>query len=706
MSSLATRRQGIAADEAVLYVATAVALASAMLAAGWASGSARVGFVGAGLVSLGVWVSWHTRLWRRRRRLLLGLLIGLLSAGSLQALISWETTTEVGRLYVAQADIGLHLALRMSVALVGFSFLLFIREMLPFSLVPGLALFGLAGGRGTEAVAFGGFLIFLPSALISVGQAMMLSGVPANWRSAESPRATARWRYRHWLMISLLIATILLVGAAIHFPARAYGTQYYWHLAMMDFGGRGLGNIMRDRRPTELGRSYSVGRGPIAPVERPVFSFEGTPSGFWRGEVYDQYLGTAWRSSDDSPLPLPVRDGTLAVQEFFPAPSEESLLAHTVRAETDLQMVLYSPGQIQQAILPGAVSRSLPQGVYVDKFGCIFAPGSALSAGARYQIVSYPLGADPMSSRQAGAQAPSALDELDESYLRIPLSARRAADLARRVAANASTPTDKLAALVTYLQQNYAYTLNPPAVPFGEDAAEYFLFQSRRGYCDLFATALAIMGRGVGIPTRFVTGYAGGRYDPESGRYVLRETDAHAWVEAYVSPYGWVSIDPAPAGDAPPVPPLQRTFLSLRFFSQDRPVLAVALVVACGAALVLVVMLLQRARAGRRLLSHEGSDPAAIVLRAYARLSHILGRTGRPRPPAQTPLEYLRALESGSARTSGRVRPLPLASLAPIRSLTEMFVLARYGRRLVEADAAQIALQRLEEARLALRKPS
>ena len=706
MSSLATRRQGIAADEAVLYVATAVALASAMLAAGWASGSARVGFVGAGLVSLGVWVSWHTRLWRRRRRLLLGLLIGLLSAGSLQALISWETTTEVGRLYVAQADIGLHLALRMSVALVGFSFLLFIREMLPFSLVPGLALFGLAGGRGTEAVAFGGFLIFLPSALISVGQAMMLSGVPANWRSAESPRATARWRYRHWLMIGLLIATILLVGAAIHFPAYAYGTQYYWHLAMMDFGGGGRGGTMRDQRPAELGRSYSVGRGPIAPAERPVFSFEGTPSGFWRGEVYDQYLGTAWRSSDESPRPLRVRDGILTVQELLHAPSEESLLTHTVRAETDLQMVLYSPGQIQQAILPAAVSRSLPQGVYVDKFGCVFAPGSALSAGARYQIVSYPLGVAPMSSRQAGTPTPSALDELDESYLRIPLSARRAADLARRVAGNASTPTDKLAALVTYLQQNCAYTLNPPAVPLGEDAAEHFLFQSRRGYCDLFATALAIMGRGVGIPTRFVTGYAGGRYEPESGRYVLRESDAHAWVEAYVSPYGWVSIDPAPAGDAPPVPPLQRTFLSLRFFFQDSPVLTGALVVTCGAALVLIALLLRRARAGRGPLFLEGNDPATIVLRAYARLSHILGRTGRPRPPAQTPLEYLRALESGSARTSGRVRPLPLASLAPIRSLTEMFVVVRYGHRPVEADAGRVALQRLEEARLALRKPS
>ena len=124
------------------------------------------------------------------------------------------------------------------------------------------------------------------------------------------------------------------------------------------------------------------------------------------------------------------------------------------------------------------------------------------------------------------------------------------------------------------------------------------------------------------------------------------------------------------------------------------------------AALVLVVMLRRRARAGRGLLSPEGNDPAKIVLRAYARLSRILGRTGRPRPPAQTPLEYLRALECRSERTSGRVGPLPLAVLAPIRSLTEMFVVARYGHRPVDADAAQIALERRQEARLALRKVS
>lgn len=705
MSSLAARRQGVAADEAVLYLATAMALASAVVAAGWASGSPRVGFVGATLVSLGIWVSWHTRSWSRSRKLLLGLLSGALSAGSLQALINWEIATQVGMLYVAQGDIGLYLALRMAVLLVGFSFVLLTREMLPFSLVPALALFGLAGGRGIAPVAFGGFLVFLPSALISVGQAMTLSGVPANWRSVQSPHEIARWRQRHWLMISFLILAILLIGTLIYVPAYAYGTQYYWQLAMMDFGSSGIGGFSQMRRPAELGRSYSVGNGPIAPTERPVLSFEGMPSGPWRGEVYDQYTGTAWRSSDEAPRLLPVSDGNVSVPRFLPATSEGRLSTHTVRAEADLPLFLHSPGQIQQAVLPAAVAQSLPEGVYVDKFGCVFAPGSTLSAGARYQVVSYPLALAPVSSRRTGTPTSTTLDEMDQSYLRIPLSTRRAADLARRIVADAATPTDRLAALVTYLQENYAYTLNAPAVPVGEDAAEYFLFRSRRGYCDLFATALAIMGRAVGVPTRFVTGYAGGQYDPESGRYVLRESDAHAWVEAYVAPYGWMSIEPAPAGDVPPIPPLQRALLSIRFFLQDRPTLAVPFTATLAVVLILVLLLLWRARAGKRLLSPASNDPSTIVLRAYARLSHILGKTGRPRPAAQTPLEYLRALESGSERTCGRAAPLPPASLAPIRFLTEVFLVARYGPRPVEPEVAGIALRRLEEARVALRRP-
>ncbi len=704
MSSLADHRRGAGAGKAVLYVATGTALFSALLAAGWASGSPRVGLVGAILVSLGVWVSWYARSWHRGKRLLLGLLAGLLAAGSLHALISWEIATEVGMLYVAQGDVGLSLALRMGVLLVGFSCLLLSWEMLPFSLVPALALFGLAGGRGIAAVAFGCFLVFLPAALIALAQAMMLSGLPANRRPPQDPRDVARWSYRHWLMIGVLIVAVVLVGSLIYLPAYAYGTQYYWQLAMMDFGGRRQGGFGQMRRPGELSRSYSVGRGPVLPTERPVFSFEGQPSSaLWRGEVYDVYTGNAWRSSDASPQPVPVSGGALTLPSFLAGASPESSLSYAVRAEAKLPLILYSPGWIQEAVLPAAAARTLPNGVYIDKFGCIFSPGSMLPAGARYQVVSYPLAPARQSSGPAGSPITASLEELDQSYVRIPLSARSAADLARRVAGDAAAPTDRLARLVAYLQQNCAYTLNAPAVPLGEDAVEHFLFRSRRGYCDLFASALAIMGRAVGVPTRFVTGYAGGQYDPESGRHVMRESDAHAWVEAYVPPYGWMSVDPAPAGGVAPMPPLQKAVLLVRFFFQDRPTLAAALVVILAIALVLGVLVLRRSRASRISLSPDRDDPRTIVLRAYARLSHILRRKGVPRRAAQTPLEYLRSLESGSARASKPPALLPRASLVPIRSLTEIFLAARYGPHPMDIEIAQVALRRLGEARLALR---
>ena len=271
--------------------------------------------------------------------------------------------------------------------------------------------------------------------------------------------------------------------------------------------------------------------------------------------------------------------------------------------------------------------------------------------------------------------------------------------------ANAAAPEEKLAALVSYLQQNYAYALAAPAVPAGEDATEYFLFRSRRGYCDLFATALAVMGRAVGIPTRFVTGFAGGQYDPESGRYILRDSDGHAWVEAYVPSRGWVSVDPAPGGGLHPIPPFQRALLSARFFLQDRPVLAAVLGGVAMAVIVMAVILLRRRGEGA-LLPAYSNDPRSIALRAYARLIRTLGRTGRPRRVSHTPLEYLHALQTGGLWRSRAVAPLRAETLAPIRSLTDIFLLARYGPRPIDAEVAEAALQYLEEAHAGLRRPA
>jgi len=82
------------------------------------------------------------------------------------------------------------------------------------------------------------------------------------------------------------------------------------------------------------------------------------------------------------------------------------------------------------------------------------------------------------------------------------------------------------------------------APPAGQDGVDYFLFDVREGYCDYYASAMAVMARVVGIPARVAAGYSQGEYNPETGAYRVREKNAHAWVEIYFPRYGWVEFEP------------------------------------------------------------------------------------------------------------------------------------------------------------------
>jgi len=684
-------------EERILYIATGVALAAAGLAAGWASGSVRVGVLGAFLAGLGVSTSWLIRPWDPARRLAFGALIGFMSASLLHGLIQWEISVESGDLYQAIGDVGLTMALRMVLLLVFLSFLLLTREMLPFSLVPALSLFGLSGGHGIGSIAFACFLIFLPAALVALAQAMLLSGGPARRRRTEFS-TSVRWRIRHWAVLGTLIAVIIVLGSLMYLPAYGYGTQYYWRMSMMGMRGGPSTRSIRNIRQTPSARSYSIGVGPVAPTERVVLSYQGDPAPFWRGEVYDIYSGSTWRSSESHSVPLRISNGAVSVHSLFPPVAKTRLATHVVQVEDDSPFVLYSPGQIQQVEFSPTIIQFAPFGIYVDKFGCITAPEGVLQAETLYEVVSDPLAYERYVHRQRAA-SPS--EEVPQSYLRIPLSSRRVADLARRIVADATTEDEKLQALISYLQDQCAYSLNAPAVPRGKDAADYFLFESKQGYCDLFATALAVMGRSVGIPTRFVVGYAGGQYDPELGRYVLRESDAHAWVEAYQRTYGWVTVDPAPAGGPSPMSPIERAVLSAKAAIRNRPVSSAAGSILIALALLLVIVIAWRRVRARRFLAPDQNEPQAVVVRAYARLFRMLARHGQPRRPTQTPLEYLTLLEK--RRTPDQTQLSAATSLISIRKLTQLFLIARYSRHQVTIETAVQAVEELEKAQRALR---
>jgi protein-glutamine gamma-glutamyltransferase len=134
-------------------------------------------------------------------------------------------------------------------------------------------------------------------------------------------------------------------------------------------------------------------------------------------------------------------------------------------------------------------------------------------------------------------------------YLQVPTLDPRIAQLARQVTASSTSNYMRAKDIERYLQSNYGYTLQLPGLREPDPLAR-FLFDRKKGHCEYFATSMTMMLRTLGIPSRIVNGFRGGEYNDLTSSYIVREKDAHSWVEVYFPEYGWVSFDPTPAGNA------------------------------------------------------------------------------------------------------------------------------------------------------------
>ena len=133
-----------------------------------------------------------------------------------------------------------------------------------------------------------------------------------------------------------------------------------------------------------------------------------------------------------------------------------------------------------------------------------------------------------------------------EKYLRVPASSSpRARKLMQRLQDKNNNENSIANVLNYFATQDFYYTRNAPLL-FDQPIDE-FLFDSKRGYCEHYASSFAILMRLAGIPSRVVTGYQGGELNPLDGYMTLRQSDAHAWVEVYLTEKGWVRIDPTAA---------------------------------------------------------------------------------------------------------------------------------------------------------------
>lgn len=145
---------------------------------------------------------------------------------------------------------------------------------------------------------------------------------------------------------------------------------------------------------------------------------------------------------------------------------------------------------------------------------------------------------------ESGAEAPLPPQERNY-YLRLPVVDPRIIELARNITAGARSDAERAARIEAWLLGNFRYSLQALDRE-ADDPLAYFLFEGRKGHCEYFASAMAVLLRAVWVPARVTVGYREGSFNALTGWHVVRASDAHSWVEAWIEGRGWVEYDPTP----------------------------------------------------------------------------------------------------------------------------------------------------------------
>jgi protein-glutamine gamma-glutamyltransferase len=265
----------------------------------------------------------------------------------------------------------------------------------------------------------------------------------------------------------------------------------------------------------------------------------------YRGVVFDDYNGKGWEISSDATEKLTsdhLRFDTFTAMNTEPAEGPSREVAQVFRVEEDSSNIIFGAYRPETVFFPTG-------SIKIDRYGTLRAPYQ-LPEGSAYSIISSVPNATPDQLRSASTAYP---EEVVDKYTQLPSTGLdRTRELASRLTAGTTNPYDAVYKMNEYLKTSYPYDLSIPPQDQDMDAVEYFLFEQKRGYCEQFSSSLAVMARSLGIPARVATGYAPGEYNPFTGYYDVRASDAHAWVEVYFPGYGWSTFDPTPSFDSTP----------------------------------------------------------------------------------------------------------------------------------------------------------
>jgi transglutaminase-like putative cysteine protease len=463
---------------------------------------------------------------------------------------------------------------------------------------------------------------------------------------------------------------------------------------------------------------------------------------YWRSHSYDYYDGTTWSQSNrvlteiksrgiyyQLPAPLGSVRSQAEVGQLeenghrsWPSPGARRHLRQALNVghagEQDWQndqqivqtfnIVRDQPNLIFAAYRPAEIFIT-SETISLDSGDGIRLP-EPLKAGMTYSVVSYRPDFDPDVLRHISPAAVYPPD-IARRYIQLPANiSPRIKDLAGRLTDPYDNNFDKVAALNDHLLAEYPYSFFPPAHPPGAEIVDNFLFEDRQGFCEMYVTSLVVMARSLGIPARLATGYGSGDYNPVTGYYEVRFSDAHSWAEAYFPDHGWVPFDPTPGWEPQPYPtPAQNWILTnngqlfSRLSGLNLPLREVAgggltglvavvpALVTIGLLVGLVVGVVVLGRRARDLLAKwsiarysglaQTDRSRQLILKLYRQGAGFLSRRNyRRRQPWETITEYAH----------------DIGQLTALTELTQLAEIAAYRPQVPESDTIARAKQALD----------
>ncbi|MBV9582971.1 MAG: transglutaminase domain-containing protein, partial [Chloroflexi bacterium] len=388
-------------------------------------------------------------------------------------------------------------------------------------------------------VGYAGWYAFAACLLLAAHQ---LANRAELWRRSQ---LQVSWRVVLNVLVGTVVAAAGLLSIAWALPANAASPQVAsgWDRVTSPWQGfegnfdrwfAALNGSDTYARGLSFGRTLAP-RGAFDLGDTPVLEVTANGPVYLRATTADRYTGQAVTSSDTTTASFDANADLLSQDAL---PQGRGLLTVQIKVLASRTSVALAPEAPLRFSLPTEVdTRGDPNDLASVRLD------TPVEQNQQYTVVSAISTATTSQLRSAGEAYP---DWVRERYLQLPRTLpRRVVDLTHQATTGATSAFDKATMLESYLRQNFTYTTHVSTVPPDQDWVDYFLFDSKQGYCDYFATAMVVMLRAEGVPSRVASGFAPGDLDPDTGIATVRENHAHSWVEAYFPEYGWVTFEPS-----------------------------------------------------------------------------------------------------------------------------------------------------------------